>query len=539
MQIDMENRLVNSLEPVLLDGEWQVASSCGEFQALNPATGEQLERRFPVSDWSDCDRALDAAVKAAEALREAEPEILASFLEAYALGMEQESHELAELAAMETGLPFQPRLKDVELPRTVNQLRQAAQAAREGSWALPTLDTKANIRSYFAPIGPVVTIGPNNFPFAFNGASGGDFAAAIAAGNPVIVKAHPAHPRTTQRLVELAFAALRQTQLPPATIQLLYRLGHADGERLVSDPRVAATGFTGGRGTGMQLKAAADRAGKLIYLEMSSVNPVVVLPAALAERSAAIAEEFGTSCLMGAGQFCTNPGFVLLVEGPATESFISAVQSKFRATPPGTLLGPAVRSGLIESTSKLIAAGAQVLAGGEAAAGPRIAFDNTLLRISGAQFLAQAQLFQTEMFGASALFVIAQNMAQTVDILRHLEGNLTGTIYTASAGESERDYQLVAAALRPRVGRLLNNKMPTGVAVSPAMNHGGPYPSTGHPGFTAVGIPASIRRFAMLQCFDNVPQERLPRLLKDVMPGSAWRLVDGQWTRGNIERSES
>ena len=133
----------------------------------------------------------------------------------------------------------------------------------------------------------------------------------------------------------------------------------------------------------------------------------------------------------------------------------------------------------------------------------------------------------------------AQDMAQAVDILRHLEGNLTGTIYTASAGESERDYQLVAAALRPRVGRLLNNKMPTGVAVSPAMNHGGPYPSTGHPGFTAVGIPASIRRFAMLQCFDNVPQERLPRLLKDVMPGSAWRLVDGQWTRGNIERSES
>ena len=530
---------MSSLEPVLLEGKWQAASSCGEFQALNPATGELLEQRFPVSDWSDCDRALEAAAQAADELRAISPEALARFLEAFALAIEQQATELAELAAIETGLPFAPRLKDVELPRTVNQLRLAAHAAREESWALPTIDSKANIRSCLAAIGPVVTIGPNNFPLAFNGASGGDFAAAIAAGNPVIIKAHPAHPRTTQRLAELAFVASQTVQLPPATIQLLYRLRHADGERLVSDRRVGATGFTGGRSTGLQLKAAADRAGKPIYLEMSSINPVVILPAAIAERGSALAEEFCSSCLMSAGQFCTNPGFVLLIEGPQLADFVDAVRERFRTSPAGTLLAPVVRDSLAESTARLVAAGAQLLAGGQPEPSPRIAFANTLLVIAGRQFLAAPELFQTEMFGPSTLLVIAQSTGEAVQILKQLEGNLTGTIFTPNSGGNQAEYDAIAAALRPRVGRLLNNKMPTGVAVSPAMNHGGPFPSTGHPGFTAVGIPASIRRFAMLQCFDNVVQDRLPPLLRDEASGSAWRLIDGQWTRGKVERSDS
>ena len=298
-----------SLEPVLLDGRWRPAASRGEFQPLNPSTGEALSWRYPVSDWSDCELALSAAASAAVALREVAPETLAGFLETFAAAIESNAEALARQAAEETGLPFAPRLKDVELPRTVNQLRQAAQSARDGSWTLPTIDSKLNIRSVYAPLGPVVTIGPNNFPLAFNGAAGGDFAAAIAAGNPVIIKAHPAHPRTTQLLAELAHAAVKSCGLPPATVQLIYRLEHADGARLVSDPRTGATGFTGGRATGLAVKAAADRAGNPIYREMSSVNPVVVLPAALAERAGAIADEFCTSCLMGAGQFCTNPSW--------------------------------------------------------------------------------------------------------------------------------------------------------------------------------------------------------------------------------------
>lgn len=531
--------MARPLEPVLLEGKWQAAASCGEFQALNPTTGELLEQRYPISDWSDCDRALTAAAAAAGLLQQSLPETVARFLEGYALAIEAAATELAQLAATETGLPLAPRLKEVELPRTVNQLRQAGQASREGTWALPTLDTKANIRSCYSALGPVVTIGPNNFPLAFNGASGGDFAAAIAAGNPVIVKAHPAHPRTTQRLGELAFAASQSAGLPPATIQLLYRLRHEDGERLVGDPRVGATGFTGGRSTGLRLKAAADRAGKPIYLEMSSINPVVILPTALAERAGALAEEFCTSCLMGAGQFCTNPGFVLLIDGPQRADFVAAVRQKFQTSPAGTLLAPAVRTGLTESTARLVAGGAELLAGGQAEPGPRVAFANTLLRISGRQFLSDPGLFQTEMFGPATLLVESATLGEALEILMQLEGNLTGAIYTATSGGDQAEYEAIAAVLRPRVGRLLNNKMPTGVAVSAAMNHGGPYPSTGHPGFTAVGIPASLRRFAMLQCYDNVPQERLPPLLRDKAAGSAWRLIDGQWTRGPVEGSDA
>lgn len=528
-----------SVEEILLEGRWQPAAGSEHFQALNPTTGELLPQRYPVSDWSDCDRALTAAAKATESLRETSPEVLASFLEGYASTIEQHAEELARLATEETALPFAPRLKDVEIPRTVSQLRQAAQAARDGSWAMPTIDSKANIRSCLAALGPVVTIGPNNFPFAFNGAAGGDFAAAIAAGNPVIIKAHPAHPRTTQRLTQLAQEVALRSQLPAGTIQLLYRLKHADGVRLVSDPRVGATGFTGGRQTGLQLKAAADRAGKPIYLEMSSINPVVILPEALAERSGAIAEEFCTSCLMGAGQFCTNPGLVVLVDGPQVSEFVNAVREKFRSSAAGTLLGPAVRAGLAEAVAKLVAAGAELLVGGTAEPGPRIAFANTLLKVSGATFLAHAEALQTEMFGAATLFVVASSTEEAARIIRTLEGNLTGTIYTGSGTVASADYQLIAAVLRPRVGRLLNNKMPTGVAVTAAMNHGGPFPSTGHPGFTAVGIPAALHRFAMLQCFDNVPNERLPALLRDHNSRRAWRLVDGTWTQADLERSGS
>src|SRR5262249_41344498 len=198
-------------------------------------------------------------------------------------------------------------------------------------WALPTIDTKNNIRSMYGPIGPVAVFGPNNFPLAFNSASGGDFAAAIAAGNPVIAKANTSHPGTTKLLAEEAFAAAQATVMPAATIQLIYRVNHEDGERLVSDPRIGATGYTGSPAPGLKLKAAADGAGKLIYLEMSSINPVVILAGALAERLDDISGQFATSCLMGAGQFCTNPGLIILIAGDATERFLEAVVGKFKA----------------------------------------------------------------------------------------------------------------------------------------------------------------------------------------------------------------
>ena len=495
-----------------------------------------MPETFPVSAWDDCEEALEAAVQAAEALRELPGDRLGEFLECFAQRIERRADELVARGHQETALPIAPRLRDVELPRTTHQLRQAAQAARDGSWKLATIDTSANIRSWFAPLGPVVVFGPNNFPFAFGSLSGGDFAAAIAAGNPVIAKANSSHPATTRLFAEEAQAAAEQTRLPAGTVQLIYRLTHQDGERLVSDARVGATGYTGSRAAGLALKAAADKAGKPIYLELSSVNPVVILPGALATRSDQIVEEFTTSCLMGTGQFCTNPGLIVLVRSPASDAFAAAAARRFAAAPVGTLLSSSVQKSLQASIRQLLQAGAEQLAGDAVTTDARYCCPNTLLRVGGGQFLASPAAFQIEAFGNASLLVVADDVPQLCRILACLEGNLTGCIYSDLSGSDDDLYQLVASHLRPKVGRLLNDKMPTGVAVSPAMNHGGPYPATGHPGFTAVGIPASLRRFAMLQCYDNVRPARLPVGLRDARsPSGMWRLIDGRWTQDDVK----
>jgi len=520
--------------PVLIAGEWRKAQSRRSFSSENPALGEKLPGEYPISDWADCDAALAAATAAAAVLRASPPDRIAAFLEAYAERIEARKAELVDVAHAETGLPKAPRLADVELPRTTGQLRQAAAAAREGSWALPTIDTKLDIRSVLAAIGPVWVFGPNNFPFAFNSVAGGDFAAALAAGNPVIAKANSSHPGTTRLLAEEAHAAATGVGLPPGTIQLLYRTSHEDGERLVSDPRTGATGYTGSRAAGLKLKAAADAAGKLIYLELSAVNPVLVLPGALAERGTALVDEFVGSSLMGTGQFCMNPSLVLLVAGEATEQFVAGVRARFDAAAPTPLLSSGVLRSLGESVSTLQTAGASLVTGG-APATPGYRFCNTLLRASGDAFLAAPEKLQTEAFGNAALFVVARDAGQLAALVEALEGSLTGGFYTDTRGSDDALHARLEPLLRPRVGRLLNDKMPTGVAVSPAMNHGGPYPSTGHPGFTAVGIPAALRRFAMLQCYDNVRPSRLPVLLRDQSPNDkAFRLIDGEWRRGPV-----
>ena len=526
-------------QPVLIAGQWRAANSNGVFRAENPAAGETLPEEYPVSAWADADAALDAAVAAAGKLRDAPAEQIAQFLSLFADRLEARAAEIVDRAHLETALAKAPRLSQVELPRTTGQLRQAAAAVREGSWALPTIDTKLNIRSCFGPIGPVVVFGPNNFPLAYNCVSGGDFAAAIAAGNPVIGKAHPSHPGTTRLLAEEALAAALAAGLPPATVQLIYHLNPDDGLRLVGDPRLGAAGFTGSRAGGLKLKAAADAAGKPIYLELSSINPVIILPGALDERASKIADDFTGSCLLATGQMCTNPGFVILLAGPATERFIALVQQKFSAVASAPLLSSGVARNLAASVEKLKSVGAQVLVGGSALPGPGWRFANTLLRIEGACFFADPKALQTEAFGNASLFVVVRDGAEAAAVIDKLEGNLTGSIYSDKRGSDDAIYAELAPRLRQRVGRFLNDKMPTGVAVTAAMNHGGPYPSTGHPGFTAVGIPPSLRRFAMLQCYDNVRQPRLPSALHDKNPnGKMWRLIDGQMTQADaIPRS--
>ena len=401
------------------------------------------------------------------------------------------------------------------MPRTTNQLRQAAAAARDGRWALPTIDADANIRSIHGPIGPVVVFGPNNFPFAFNGISGGDFAAAVAAGNPVIGKGHTSHPATSRMFAEEAAAAANETDMPAGFVQILYRTSHADGAKLVSHPAIGASGYTGARKTGLVLKDAADKAGKPIYLELSSINPIFVLPGVLREKLDELATEFTGSCLLGTGQFCTNPGMVVLPPGEDAEAFISSVAAKFQEAAVGTMLSAGVEHNFADGVKTLREAGAELLTGGETGGGNGFCHQNTLLRVSGAKFLADPETLQTEAFGNGSLIVTAESNEQAVEIAESLEGNLTGCIYSAADGSDDALYDQIAPALRQHVGRLLNDKMPTGVAVSPAMNHGGPFPATAHPGFTAVGMPASIRRFSMLQCYDNVRSHRLPAVLRD------------------------
>jgi len=500
--------------PVLINGAWRAAKAYDSFMAENPATGASLGVAYPKSTWADVEAALDAAAAAAVVMQQMDPRQTGAFLDAYAAVLEAEAEVICTQAALETGYPVKPRLQDVELPRTVGQLRQAAQAAVDPEWRLPTVDPGANIASLLEPVGPVVVCGPNNFPLAFNGIAGGDFAAAIAAGNPVIAKAHSSHPGTCRLLADCALRAATQTGMPAGTVQLLFGMERADGERLVRDGRIGAVAFTGSRTAGMALKASADAVGKPIYLEMSSVNPVVILPGALAERAGEVATELVTSALMGTGQFCTNPGLILLVAGPATDAFLADLAQRYTEQPCGTLLSKGTQQGLVEGIETLVKAGAEVVCGGRAAARPGYAWSNTLLRVGGARFLADPAVMQTEAFGNATLAVVADDQDQLTAILQACEGNLTGCIYSARDGRDDAAYPAVAQALRPRVGRLLNDKMPTGVAVSPAMNHGGPFPATGHPHFTAVGIPAALRRFTRLACYDNVRADRLPAVLR-------------------------
>jgi alpha-ketoglutaric semialdehyde dehydrogenase len=522
--------------PVLIGGQWRASDAAGTFSPDNPSTRESTGEVFPISSPREIDEVVAQAHQASLALQRIAPDVIGKFLELFADRIEANRAALVDMAHTESALPKKPRLDEVELPRTTNQLRQAAAAAADGSWALPTIDTKAGIRSALAPLtGGVVVFGPNNFPFAFNSAAGGDFAAAIAAGNPVIAKANTSHPGTTRLLVVEARAALEAAGLPPATVQLIYRTDHETGKRLVSHPLVAATGYTGSRSAGLTLKEAADRAGKPIYLELSSINPVVVLPGALASRGAELADEFVGSCLLGTGQFCTNPGLVVLVAGTDTETFIERVRDKLNAAPVGTLLGRSVQDRLQHAVKTLQGAGAQLVAGGSAGGGRGYSHQNTLLRVSGEQFLRSPAAMQEEAFGNASLFVVARDLDQAAAVVAALDGNLTGSLYTDKGGADDAAYERLAPILRGKVGRLLNDKMPTGVAVSPAMNHGGPYPATGHPGFTAVGIPASLRRFAALHSYDAVREPRLPPLLRNKNPtGRTFRLIDGRWTTEDI-----
>jgi len=518
-------------EPVLVAGSWRPAAGTATFQAFDPSAGASRAAVWPVSTWADCDEALTAAVDAAAELSRLPVERLAAFLERFAERLEARGGELVAAAHAETGLAERPRLADVELPRTLDQLRQAAASCREQSWRMAMIDTEKNIRAACFGSGPVIVFPPANFPLAYGCVTGGDFAAAIAAGNPVIAKAHPGHPSVSRLAAEEALAATQETGLPAATVQLLHGLANADGERLVADPRVGATGFTGSEAAGTKLFAAATAAGKVIWVEMGSINPVVLLPGAIAERAGEIAGELTASVTGSAGQFCTKPGLVCFVGDAAGGAFVAAVAEKFAGIGPQVLLGEAGCRRLCAGIEGLVQAGARLLAGEAGATGPASHLP-TLLEVSGRELVARPDEFVVEAFGNATLLVRCDSLEELAAAVSCVHGSLGASLYSAKDGRDDAAVERIAPLLLARAGRVIENRMPTGLAVTPPMQHGGPWPSAGPPFFTAVGFPWTILRFSRRICFDGWTERRLPEIVRDASPpGNPWRYLDRAWVR--------
>jgi NADP-dependent aldehyde dehydrogenase len=531
MAVPMSAAAEASPESVLIDGRWRAAAATGFFRAVDPSTGLARPAVWPTSGWSDVDAALEAAGRAAGELAAVPAARIGDFLERFAARLAARGEELVQVAHAESGLAVKPRLADVELPRTLDQLRQAAASAREGTWRMAMIDSARNIRSAACGLGPVVVFPPANFPLAYGAVTGGDFAAAIAAGNPVIAKAHPWNPGVSKLAAGEALEALRETGLPAATVQLLHGISPADGERLVADPRVGATGFTGGQEAGKRLYAAAAAGGRVIWVEMGSLNPVVILPGAIAERGDEIAGELTASVTGSAGQFCTKPGIVFLVDDAATAAFRSGLKARFEAVGGQVLLGPAGRDRLVASIQALRTAGANVVAGGGVGPGP-CTHQPTLLEVSGTALVATPEPLLVEAFGNATLLVRCGSLEALRHAVATVHGSLAASIYAARDGRDEAAFGMVAPLLTERAGRIIENRMPTGLAVTPPMQHGGPWPSAGPPFFSAVGMPWTILRFARRICFDGWSQARLPECVRDAAPaGHPWRFIDGGWTR--------
>lgn len=514
---------------VRVDGSWQpTREDDATVVAVDPRRGEKLWS-YPRSMWSSLDTALTAGRAAFTDLQAVDRRTLHDFLADFAQRLDDDADRICEVASLESGLPADARFRGVELPRTTNQLRQAAVAARDRTWTMPTIDPDQRVASMYEPIpGVVFTIGPNNFPLAFNAVAGGDAAAAFATGHPVLAKGHPAHPATTEFLARHCADAAAATGLPDSTLQLIYDVDPADGCRVAADRRLAATAFTGSAAAGHQLKAAGDAAGKPVYVEMGSVNPIVLLDGALGDD--AVASTVAGSVLLAGGQFCTKPGLVLAPGGAAGDRFVDALASAVREAGTQTMLSQGVRDALREGSGRFAAAGARLLAESDVEEAGGWQAPARLFAVDAEGFLDNRDVLGREVFGSAALVVRYANLDELHALLEALPGSLVASVFCADDGSDDSALRPVLARLRGRVGRIAFNKPPTGVLVSPAMNHGGPYPATGHPGFTAVGIPASLRRFGHLQCYDNADPRLLPPELQADNPLHLQRLVAGVWT---------
>ncbi|MBL9206971.1 MAG: aldehyde dehydrogenase (NADP(+)) [Opitutaceae bacterium] len=512
------------------------------FRAANPATGQSIEPDFHEASLAEASAALEAAAIAFADTRVRSGADRARLLETMATEIEALGDELLQRAQAETGLPL-ARLTG-ERGRTCGQLRLFAQVVREGSWVDARIDPaqparqplpRADLRRMLVALGPVVVFGSSNFPLAFS-AAGGDTASALAAGCPVVVKAHRAHPGTAELVATALQRAISACGFPPATYSLIHGGGSTLGIALVKHPATAAVGFTGSHAAGRALfDAAAARPHPIpVFAEMSSLNPLFVLPGAQAERAAAIAQGLLGSFTLGVGQFCTKPGLVFVTRGADTDAFLQKLAEVVRAAPCGTMLTSGIREAFLENRNRVTAvADVRVLATGSAPGRPeRTEAEPSVATTSARTFLANPVL-ATEAFGPFTLVVVAEDAAELVACAQALEGQLTATVH-GDADDLEASGALLDALERV-AGRVVINGFPTGVEVCPAMNHGGPYPATTDVRFTSVGT-AAILRFARPVCFQGYPDSLLPSALQDANPLGLLRMVDGKPSRDPVTR---
>lgn len=464
------------------------------------------------------------------------------FLETIADELTKTGPSFIAVTSQETSLP-QPRLQN-EMQRTINQIKMFANLVKEGSWVNAIIDTaqperlplpKPDTRQMQIPIGVVGVFGASNFPYAFS-VAGGDTIAALAAGCPVVYKTHSGHPLTSRLVTELMQRVARETGMPDGIFSMVEGSGQTTGIALVQHPHVKAIGFTGSLSGGKALLDAASRREEPIpvYAEMGSVNPVFILPEMLAKNGATVADSLAASNTLSMGQFCTKPGVIIFVDSEGTGLFFREFAAAIIELPGTKMLTARIHSaykkGLLafEQNNKV-----KVFAKGKEGivADAAVSF---AVKISGAGFLANKEFYE-ELFGPFSIHVLAENTQQLLEIARSFKGQLTCSVW-GTESDCEKHIDLFAA-LEKNAGRILLNNVPTGVEVTHAMVHGGPFPATSNEKFTSVGS-RSIYRFTRPVCYQNFSDKLLPEALKNSNPLQIIRYVNGDYSRGKIPQKD-
>lgn len=510
------------------------------IQATNPRTLQTLEEGFYVAGAQEIELAMQKAAQAFQQYKITDGRQRAAFLEAIAGEIEALGQELVDRAVAETGLP-EGRIAG-ERGRTCGQLRLFANIAREGSWVEAVIDTalpdrkplpRPDIRKMLRPLGPVVVFSASNFPLAFSTA-GGDTASALAAGCPVIVKAHESHLGTNSMVAGAISEAARKTGMPDGVFSSLNGIGFTLGQTLVKHPLAKAVAFTGSHRGGKALYDLATQRPEPIpvFAEMGSVNPVILLEKALAGQAASLATQLAGSVTLGAGQFCTNPGLIFAPMGVHLDEFMEKMVEALAPVQAQTMLNQGIFANFsTRATTLLQQSGVKVVFNALALsqtdnidAAPVIAYTDA------AHFMENPQLHQ-EIFGPFSLVVGYQNEEELSRIVHSLEGQLTASVFTAP-DELQRGADWFRL-LEDKVGRLVINGVPTGVEVCYAMQHGGPYPATTDSRFTSVGAGA-IKRFARPVAYQGFADALLPEALKNANPENIWRMVNGNFSKDLI-----